>query len=447
MIMSGRTFRRVIFVAVLLCVSAVCANAQTYGSYAPYSIFGVGDLSSSGTAYNKSMGGVGIASRSVRYINPVNPASITARDSLAFMADFSVYSDNKIFSQGDMKNTGNTANIGDLIITVPIASRASALMFGIMPYSNTGYGYSYIYDDPNLIGKTGYINYSATGQGAMYQAFAAAGVTFFKRISLGAQFTYYFGQTAKKYYETFTDSSYNGAQGGYDIQLTGFGGKFGIQYEQPIGTKASVTVGATYNMATNLRGFVEGYKYSTGTAASDTLYHNIDTLANNPGKVKLASEIGVGINFKYADKFMAEFDYTRSDWRGTGMDTTPGFAGNINPGSGASVFNTTISEAYRFGMEYVPNRNDIRYYFKKVTYRCGAYYKKDYYLLDGQGINSVGITLGATLPIYQWYNGLTLGIDFGQRGSMTNNLIRERYINFSVGVNIFDIWFMKPHYE
>ena len=98
-------------------------------------------------------------------------------------------------------------------------------------------------------------------------------------------------------------------------------------------------------------------------------------------------------------------------------------------------------------MEYVPNRNDIRYYLKKVAYRAGAYYKKDYYLLDGHGVNSVGITLGATLPIYQWYNGLTLGIDFGQRGSMENNLIRERYINFSVGVNIFDIWFRKPHYE
>ena len=445
--MSGRTLCKLVAAVLALCISVLSAHAQTYGSYAPYSIFGVGDINTVGTAYNRSMGGVGVAGRSNRFINPVNPASITARDSLSFMADFSIYSDNKIFSQGDMKNVSNTANIGDLIFTVPIFSRASAMMFGIMPYSNTGYGYSYIYDDPSLIGKTGYINYSATGQGAIYQAFAAAGVTFFKRISLGAQFTYYFGQTEKKYYETFTNASYNGAQGGYDLQLKGTGAKFGFQYEQPIGTKASLILGATYTMSTNLRGFVEGYRYSGGSAAADTLYHNIDTLALSKDKVKLASEIGVGISFKYADKFTAEFDWTRSDWTASGLDTAPGFAGNLIPGSGNSIFKTTISEAYRFGMEYVPNRNDIRYYFKKVAYRAGAYYKKDYYLLDGQGINSIGITLGATLPIYQWYNGLTLGIDFGQRGSMENNLIRERYINFSVGVNIFDIWFRKPHYE
>lgn len=445
--MSGRTYSRIIAAAVALLLSAVCADAQTYGGYAPYSIFGVGDLSAPGTAYNKSMGGVGIAGRTHRFINPINPASITARDSLSFMADFSVYSDNKIFTQGDMKNTGNTANIGDLIISFPIWKRDAAMMIGVSPYSNTGFGYSYTYDNPGLIGKTGYINYSASGMGAMYQAYAAAAVTLFKRISLGAQFNYYFGQTEKKYYETFTDKSYNGAQGGYELQLSGVGGKFGVQYEQPIGTKSTLTVGATYQLSSKVKGFVEGYRYSTGTAAADTLYHKIDTLANTPGKVKLASEIGIGINYNYADKFMVELDYTRSDWTGSGLDTTPGFTGNINPGSNVSVFKTTISESYRFGLEYVPNRSDIRYYFKKVAYRAGAYYKKDYYLLDGQGINSMGITLGATLPIYKWYNGLTVGIDFGQRGSVANNLIRERYINFSIGVNIFDIWFQKYQYD
>lgn len=447
MIMSGRTFSKLIIAASALLISAVCANAQTYGSYAPYSIFGVGDLSAPGTAYNRSMGGVGVAGRSNKFINPVNPASITARDTLAFMADFSVYSDNKMFQQGNMKNASNTANIGDLIMTFPILSRASALMIGIMPYSNTGYGYSETYDDPSLIGKTGYINYTANGQGAIYQAFAGAGVTFFKRISLGAQFNYYFGQTEKSYYESFNDASYNGAKGGYDMQLNALGGKFGVQYEQPLGTKATVTLGATYTLASNLKGFVEGYRYSSGTAAVDTLYHNIDTLANNPGKVKLASEIGVGINFKYGDKFMAEFDYTRSDWTKSGLDLTPGFAGNLQPGIGHSVFSTSISEAYRFGMEYTPNRTDIRYYFRKVSYRAGAYYKKDYYLLDGQGINSMGVTLGMTLPITNRNTGITLGIDFGQRGSMTDNLIRERYINFNIGISIFDTWFVKYHYD
>ena len=449
MIMSGRISKRTIAFAAAVLISAVCsvgAGAQAYGSYTPYSFFGVGDLFSQGTAYNKSMGGVGIATRSTRFINPVNPAAVTARDSLAFMADFSLYGENKIFRQGDMKSASNTCNIGDLIISFPIW-KSSAMMVGLMPYSSTGYGYKYSVNDDSIIGKTGDIVYAATGQGALYQAFAAAGVTFFDRISLGAQVNYIFGQTDKKFYETFANASYNGANNGFNLQLNGVSGKFGIQYEQPLGSKSKLTVGATYAMDTPLNGFVEGYKYSAGSAASDTLYYKLDTLSAASGKVRLASEIGVGINFKYGDQFMAEFDYSRSDWTTSGMSVTQGFMGNMNPSSTHSAFSTNVSETYRFGMEYVPNRNDIRYFWKKCAYRAGAYYKNEYYLLDGHDVTSVGITLGTTLPIFRWSNGLTLGIDFGQRGSMTDNMIRERYFNFSVGVNIFDIWFQKPRYD
>ena len=188
--------------AALLLAAGVGAKAQTYGSYTPYSIFGVGDLASPGTAYNKSMGGVGIAGRSHRFINPLNPASITARDSLSFMADYSLFQDNKIFRQGDMKSASNTMNVADCIISFPIW-RSSAMMIGIMPYSDTGFGYSYLVEDPNIIGSTGNISYTASGRGSIYQAFAAAGVTFWRRLSLGAEFIYHFGKIEKIIYSSF----------------------------------------------------------------------------------------------------------------------------------------------------------------------------------------------------------------------------------------------------
>ena len=44
-------------------------------------------------------------------------------------------------------------------------------------------------------------------------------------------------------------------------------------------------------------------------------------------------------------------------------------------------------------------------------------------------------------------NGLTVGVDFGQRGSLSGAMIRERYVNVSVGFNLFDIWFRKYQYD
>ena len=442
--MSGRIFNSILVAAALLLASGA-VHAQTYTSNTPYSCFGVGDLYTQGGAYNKTMGGVGIATRTNRYFSVVNPASITARDSLSFMADFSLYEDNRYFRQGDIKSASNIMNIGNLAISFPI-TRHSAFMIGITPYSGTGYGYAYHIDDPAIIGRTGNISYSASGQGGLYQFYAGGAVEFFKRLSLGAQFNYIFGQNERKYFETFTDKSYNGAQNGYIMQLSGISGKFGIQYEQPVGAKGKLTIGATYTTATPLKGYVEGYKYSTGTAASDTLFHRNDTLGVN-SKVHLAGEIGVGVNFRYDDKLMVEFDYTRSDWTGSGMDSTPGFMGNSNPSSSHSAFTTTVSQSFRAGVEYTPNRNDVRYYYRRISYRAGVYRRNEYYKLDGHNVTSTGITLGATLPVFRFYNGLSLGMDIGQRGVLANNLIRERYIGFSVGINIFDIWFQQPRYD
>ena len=440
--MSRKTFSRTIIAALLLSLAGTGLRAQTYGSYTPYSIFGAGDLAHPGTAYNKSMGGVGIATRSNRFINPVNPAAVTARDSLAFMADYSMLQDNKIFRQGDMRSASNTMNVSDIIITFPIW-RSSAMMLGIMPYSDTGYGYGYVVTDPDVIGHTGNVSYTANGSGSIYSLFAAAGATFWNRLSVGAEFIYHFGKVEKTFAETFGDSSYNGASNGHNIQITAPAGKFGVQYEQPLGVKSSVVLGATYKTAAKLGGNIESYRYSTGSAVLDTLYYK----SGVPGNVSFAGEAGVGISYRYGDRFMISADYTRSDWRNTGIDTREGFTGNATTGTGRSSFAASVSQAARVGLEYVPNRNDIRYYYKKVAYRAGAYYKSDYFTIDGKNIDSYGITLGATLPVFRWYNGITLGMDIGKRGMTSGNLISETYINFSIGFNLFDIWFIPVRYD
>ena len=435
--MSRRIFSSIALSAALLLLCGLGVSAQTFGSYTPYSIFAVGDLANPGTAYNKSMAGVGIAGRSNRFINPVNPAAVTARDSLAFMADFSLHQDNKIFTQGNMRSASNAMNMSDCIISFPIW-RSSAMMIGILPYSDTGYGYSYLYTDPNIIGNVGNVSYSAAGKGSIYQIFAAAGVTFWRRLSLGAEFIYHFGKLEKTFTETFSNSTYNGASNGHILQLSAPAGKFGLQYEQPLGARSSLTFGATYKTAAQLGGEVTSYRYSTGTAASDTLYFK----KGAPG-VLLAGEIGAGLSYRYGDKLMVEVDYSRSDWRRSGMDSAKGFA----VGDARQSFVNSVRESYRLGFEYVPNLNDVRYYHRRIAYRAGAYYNSAYYTVDGRPVNSAGITLGVTLPVFRWYNGLSISMDVGQRGPFSGSLVRENYIKFSFGVNLFDIWFQQPRYE
>ena len=440
MIMSRRILISIFLVLSVGAVFAPLTFAQADGAYSPYSIFAIGDISRQGTAYNRTMGGVGIANRTNRYINILNPASITARDSLSFMADYSLCGDNKIFSQGGIKTVDNTFNVNDCVISFPIWKKNAAMMVGISPFSDTGFDFSFKYTDPNVIGNIGNITNTSSGHGSIYKVFAAAGFTFFDRLSAGAEFDYYFGNIVKTFNTSISDNSYNSIQNSINLQATAVGGRFGIQYEQPLGSKFKLGIGAVYSTGADIRGFYEDSRYAGGSVAVDTLYYKMDTLSVTR-KARIAGEFGVGLSLKYADKWMMEFDYTRSDWTNTGISNISGFSDTSSP------FSTTVSQAYRFGFEIVPNRNDARYYFNHVAYRCGAYYKDEYYQLYGKTVSSIGLTFGVTLPIFRWYNGLTLGMELGQRGTLADNMIRERYINFSVGVNIFDIWFQKSHYD
>ena len=440
-----RRIEKIFLISVFILVG-VCAFAQdgTYGAYSPYSIFGVGEISKLGTAHTRSMGGVGIASRNKRFINITNPAAVTARDTLSFMADFGLAQKNTLFSQADLKSAKNTFNIHDFVMSFPIW-RSSAFMVGITPFSDVGYNFSHVEKDPSIIGHTGNITYDSYGTGSVYQIFAGAGATFWKQVSVGAEVIYYFGNIDKVVNMDYANTSYRSINSGSELTVRGVTGKFGLQYEQKLGGDVSMVAGATYRLGTNLKGYSTNYKYANQSSVSDTLSFSVDTLGRSG--VCFGDELGVGIALKGGDRWSAEFNYLRSDWRTSGMGSAPGFSANGN-----MTFTPTVYQSFRAGFEIVPNRNDIRYYLKRCAYRAGVYYDQEYYKVNGNNIHTYGITLGVTLPVFRWYNGISIGVDFGQRAFnpksiSPNSIVREQYVAFNLGFNIHDIWFQKPRYN
>lgn len=410
------------------CVFAKADDNGSYSGFAPYSRFGVGDLFSGGSAYNMTMGGVGIALRNNRYLNYLNPAAVTARDSLSFMSDFSVYQNNKIFKQGSSTSATNLFNVNDFVFSFPITTRGGA-MIGIKPYSAMGYDFHYYETDPKVLSEVGNVSHNYSGQGSIYQIFAAAGVNLFKNLNLGVEYIHYTGNIQKNYEQNLTDAASIGMKDNTEMILSANTAKFGLQYEQKIGSKFTLYLGATYTMNARLGGFVNRDITSGSLAISSVS----DTLSKTSTPLFLASEKGVGIGFSYNRKLRGEFDYTRSNWSECNFSDP--------------VFAPSNRESFRLGFEYIPKPNDVRYYRNIIAYRAGAYYIKDYYTVNGSPVSSRGITLGVTLPIFQWYNGVSLGIEIGQRGSLKNNLILENYVNFNIGINLFDIWFQQYRYE
>ena len=402
----------------------------TYGGFSPYSVFGLGQLHQGGTSWNRGMGGVGIAARNHRFVNILNPASITARDSLSFMADMGISGRMSLFKENGKQAFNTTFNIDDVAISFPMW-RNTAFMLGLTPLSDVGYKISYqemdVYTQQRL--------FTSTGNGGTYQFFAAAAATLWDRLSLGAQFNYTFGNIAKQSSLSNGDASYRSMVAGDSLQINNMSAKFGVQYEIPLSVRSYLTVGATYKLSTPFYGRSVHY---TELGSYDRRRETADL--NSEG-LRMGDELGIGLSYRLEDRLLVELDYTRSDWSRSKLDQVKGFS-NV----GDVVFTQSVGQSLRLGGEFTPNRNDIRYFFRRCSYRAGAYYDQSYYTVDGAHVNAMGLTLGMTLPVFRWYNGLSLGIDLGRRGLATSQ-VKEYYFGFNVGFNIFDIWFQQRHYE
>lgn len=393
-------------------------------------MFGVGRIAAEGTAYNHSMGGIGVGMRDNRVINLLNPAAITARDTLAFMFDFGVNEKNSYFNDASTKSAYNVFNMQNVAFTFPIY-KTSAFMVGIAPFSDIGYKFLSTETSTDVEADMGDVKYQQYGTGSIYQLFLGASVMFFDRISIGAQGIYYFGYMNKHNDVLFNSSAaYNTIYTGWDYKIHAFSGKFGLQYIQPFKKNNSqLVIGGTYRLGTSMSGDITRYAYSS----VDTVF-NINTPSSS---LRIADEFAVGMSYRINNKWALGVDYIQQNWRG---DMFPDAATWSN-------FDAVPSRQYRAGFEIVPNMYDIRYYMKRVTYRAGAYYEQSYVKVNGHQVNAFGITFGASFPIFRWYNAVSVAVDIGQRGSLKYNQVRERYVNFIVNINLHDIWFVKYRYD
>jgi len=416
----------------LLVLSVSGVRAQTtdaLGTYSPFSLYGIGQLDMQGTATNVMMGGIGIGTRDYRYINSLNPAAVTARDSLAFMMDFGAYLKNMYLSDSRTKAAYNVFNMQNVTITLPITKKNSGFIVGIAPFSNVGYKFLTKETSTELQATYGDIAYQKYGTGGIYQVFAGIGWTFFNRLSLGAQGIYYFGKFERRSNALFSNTSMSSLLTGWQYRVHCFSGKFGLQYEQPMKSiRSSLIFGATYRLGNEMKGDVYRYAFT----GSDTIaFERYDD-----HRPRIASEIGLGLSWR-APRWMVGFDYIRQDWTKSSFKE---YASEID-------FDPALAQSFRLGGEVTPNRNDVRYYMKRVTYRFGGYYDRSYISLNDNQVVSYGLTFGASFPIYKWFNAFSVAVEVGQRGTLKADLIRETYVNFIFNVNLHDVWFMKYFYD
>lgn len=450
-----------LFVAALLCCllpSAATAQTSSINAFSPYTMYGIGELSTPGTLQMRSMGGVGVAMRGVGTVNLLNPAAYSAMPQKSFLFSFGLEGQNYYNSQNDngttRKSAYNTFNFHDIAFQVPLTRRLG-FGFSLTPYSSVGYRTKYYrpYDPEDPVwGNVGPVQYSYEGEGDVSEVKVGIGWEVVRNLSIGVAAQYYWGKIDRTYVATPTsisgEGTFNPIVGESRYSISRFKGQVGVQWNALLNSKRALTFGATYDLGGDLRPRNIEKLYTSdnyGTTVKNDSTHL---------KLVLPQQVAAGV-FYQTPKWSVGLDYVYQNWGGRNKGSVRTAGGGAS-GSRLDVAYTD-THTVKFGAEFTPNRYDARNFMKRWSYRAGVRYGSYNQTFGGHRLDQYAVTLGFGIPVrFFGSSSIDVGVEYGCRGfnvAERIGLVKQRYFKFAVGFSLFagsengEYWFVRPKYD
>jgi hypothetical protein len=417
--------------AIVLFSIVLSANSQSLTTYSPYSKFGVGEMRTRGYANTKGMGGLTQGIRNGTWINYLNPASYTSQDTMSLVFDFGVEGDGVGSKSGQQSNYNTTANIHHLAIQFPV-TRWFGASAGIQPFSKVGYRIKHVETRPDILSQIGAIKYYHLGSGGISQFYVGAAVEPLKNLSIGVNMSYLFGGLEYNSEVVFPDySQYASIQKINSVMVRDIAFSFGVQNTHFFGSEKQykLVLGATLDNETAIGAQRIEYITFTSGGSNDTISYN----EYPKGSLDYPKNLSAGFTFSYKNNFLVGFDYGTQDW------TNARFLNATD--------SLTKSQSFRGGVQITPNPYDLRYYYKRVSYRLGYHYTNTSIQLNGNQIKDYGISFGVGLPFRRTNSSFSFSFELGRKGTLKDNLVQETYGIINVGFSFYDIWFVKRKYN
>ncbi len=384
----------------------------------PYSLFAEGQIENIGSGTNHALGGTGIALRSRYALNPVNPASCTAIDSLSFLFETGLYGKYTNYISKDENQSRYDANLRYMAFGCRF-TRWWQTSVGFMPFSSVGY----------TINATDYVQgelsaYTKTyqGSGGINQFYWAHSFKLIKNLGLGMNISYYLGSISQ------TETGSSGGENLYIIARTSYINTvqldYGAQYTFNF-KDMCLTLGAVYGEKKQLSSdntmTIEFDDVSTELDASEYTYW-------------LPRKYGAGVAFEKGYKFRVGVDYERKEWSGISTFKYP-------------HLKTRDGERFSAGIEYTPYKGFRDEGWKKLSFRLGGNYNKSYLIIDGIPMNSYSLVTGVGIPLRKELTMINISLEGVKSGSTKNGLFREDYLLLHINFTVHDRWFMRHSYD
>ncbi|MBD5252597.1 MAG: hypothetical protein HDS49_06165 [Bacteroides sp.] len=404
-----------LILAATLFSALICGTSASAQETSPYSKFGYGILSDNASSSQLQMGSTGYAEHSGRQVNAMNPAAYASTDSMTFLFDLGV-SVNRYWRKddsGSQKDWGGGINY--VTMQFPVAKNVG-MSIGLVPYSAVGYAF----------GSTVNNGYSShQGSGGINQLYVGAAWSPVKGLSAGFNVGYLFGNIGNDVYAT--TSTGVGAVFEQVMEVQDYHFRLGAQYTYPINRRDNITLGVTFDPGKSMLGKTYVLKYlQSSSTAPDTVAPGVVRLKGN---FSMAPSWGAGIAWDRDNRIHAELDFTYQPWKNAKYSQIENFS------------STRLDNRFRVALGGSYMHDPRGSYFKRVTYRAGFYYNRDYIMVGDNHIHDWAVSCGLGLPTSQSKTLVNLGFQYLNRSASPASLVNEKYFNVTLGINFNATWF------
>ena len=406
-----------IYSLILAVLFTTFVGAQTKS---PYSRYGLGDFQQKGSVRVHTMGGAGVAMQNKTDVNSVNPSALVAMDSTAVLFDMGFHANTSVFTEGSTTETVYSGNLDYVSLMIPM-NRRWFFAATIQPVSSVGYNVDAIEPYNGSDPSTYYaINYD--GSGGVSLASVTNSFVLPWGISLGAEVGILWGN----HNETITEY-YSGMDVTYSTRETtlyhkGFWLTMGGQYKLSLDDSYFI-LGMKYDVPTNISSSVETETSSSRSIISETTSGDVVN--------QMAEGFGIGLSYSLNDKLTFSTDYSTKKWASTGL--------------GISSQRLTDNQLFSLGAEMLPNYNSNKYY-QRISYRAGVHFETGSFEVSSEAVQSGYISMGVGLPGRSSSTLVSVGLEFGTIGGFNGKHLTENYAQVNVGLNLGEIWFVKPKF-
>jgi hypothetical protein len=423
-------------VIIVLIICGFSGFAQNNNTTSPFSRFGLGDLNHYGYGRTSAMGGASIGSRHNVQINSANPASYNANDSLSFVFDFGVDGTFSKYKSTTEKMKVNDVNFRYFALSWPVTKWFGAGM-GIQPFSDMGYDVSVA----EALTGVGNVYHSYQGEGSTSKAFFGASVSLVKGLSVGANLNYIFGRLNQNTTIAFDAADLFFISKTEGTRLRDFTLTYGLQYDLKLKKDEYLTLGITFEKQTDVTTLHRVFSEKIISINSSSLVDTLKNIPESKSSIKLPSTFGIGLSYNKINKLEINADYYYAGW------SKATFFGEKLYDPATDNVELVNQSRISAGVEYIPEATSIRSYMKRVRYRAGLHQENSYLKLNGHQIKEFGVSLGVGFPFPKSKSTANFALEFGEKGTLTDNLVRNNYTKLSLYLNFYDYWFVKRKFD